>query len=199
MQQQWPHQNRASRRGDARYRRVLTPADQRVFGQTAMEMRGGEDLQRPVPVGRVINMEPDRYHLLEHLDGWVNMCDALLDRPAGKAGHIRSSEDRDGDVLMPADGPVCAGFLIKEDRTREKRFIGEKLARQFKHAIRPKQFADSRSSRQHIPYVRAAVLEYVKCRADFLDGIHRKNILDNQKTVASELLMLLSIETHHHR
>ena len=100
---------------------------------------------------------------------------------------------------MPPDSPVCAGFLIKQDRPCEKRFAGEKLFHQFKYTIRPKQLADSRSSRQHIPYVRSAVLECVKCRAEFLDGIKRKNILDDQKTVASELLMLLTIETHHQR
>ena len=199
VQQQWPYQNRASRRGDARDHRVLTPADKLVLGQPAMEMRSGEDLQRSVPIGGVVNVEPDRYHLLEHVDGWVNMCDALLDRPAGKAGHIRSSQDGDGYVLMPPDRPVCAGFLIKQDRPVEKRFTGEKLFRQFKDTIRQKQFADSRSSRQHIPDVRAVALECVKCRADFLDGINRKNILDDQETVVSELLMLLPIDTHRQR
>ena len=58
---------------------MLTPADKLVLGQPAMEMRSGKDLQRPVPIGGVVNVEPDRYHLLEHVNRWVNMCDALLD------------------------------------------------------------------------------------------------------------------------
>ena len=43
-----------------------------------MEVRGGQDLQRPVLISAVVNVEPDRYHLLEHVDGRLNMCDAFL-------------------------------------------------------------------------------------------------------------------------
>ena len=107
--------------------------------------------------------------------------------------------DRDGHILVPADGPVCARFLIEQDRPRENRFTGEKFFRQFKYAIRPEQFTDSRRSREHIPYVRAVALECVEHGADLLDCICRENILDDQKAVASELLMLFGIETHHRR
>ena len=79
VEQQWPHQNCASSRRDTRYGRALTPVVKFVIGQPAMEMRGGQDLQRPILVGAVVNVEPHRYHLLEHVDGRVNMCDVLLD------------------------------------------------------------------------------------------------------------------------
>lgn len=78
VQQQWPHHSRASSRGDTPYRRMLTPAANLVIGQPAMEVRGGQDLQRPVLISAVVNVEPDRYHLLEHVDGRLNMCDAFL-------------------------------------------------------------------------------------------------------------------------
>ena len=100
---------------------------------------------------------------------------------------------------MPADGPVCARFLIEQYRPRETRFASEKFFRQFKYATRPERLTDARGSRKHVPYVRAVALECVEHAADLLDYIHRENILDDQKTVASELLPLLGIEMHHYR
>ena len=79
MEQQWSHQDCASGHGDTRYRRALTPMANLVIRQPAMEMRGGQDMQRPVLIGAVVNLEPHRYHLLEHVDGRVNMCDAFFD------------------------------------------------------------------------------------------------------------------------
>ena len=63
VEQQWPHQNCASSHRDTRYGRALTPVVKFVIGQPAMEMRGGQDLQRPILIGAVVNVEPHRYHL----------------------------------------------------------------------------------------------------------------------------------------
>jgi hypothetical protein len=100
---------------------------------------------------------------------------------------------------VPADGPVCARFLIEQDRPREKRFTSEKFSRNIEYAMRPEQVADSRRSREHIPYVRAIASERVEHGADLLDCVCHENILDDQKAVASELLMLLGSERHHGR
>jgi hypothetical protein len=199
VEQQRPHQNCASGQGDTGYRRLLTPVANPVIGQPAMEMRGGQDLQRPILICAVVNLEPHRYHLFEYVDGRVNMCDAFFDGPTGKAGHIQSSQNRDGYILMPANGPVFARSLVEQDRPRETRFAGEKLFRQFIYTIPPDQFTHARRGREDVPYVRAVALEYVEHGTDLLDHISRENILDDQKTVASELLMLFGIETHDRR
>ena len=78
VQQQWPHHSRAPSQGDTRYCRALTPVVKLVLGQPAMDMGGGQDLQRPVLISAVVNVEPDRYHLLEHVDRRLDMCDAFL-------------------------------------------------------------------------------------------------------------------------
>ena len=67
----------------------------------------------------------------------------------------------------------------------------------FKHAVRPEQLTDPRRSREHIPHVRAVALQRVKHAADLLDCIRREHIFDDQKAVASELLTLPEIKTHH--
>ena len=121
---------------------------------------------------------------------------SLTDQPA-KPGTSNLRQDGDGYILMPADGPVCARFLIEQDRPRENGSPA-KFFRQFKYAIRPEQFTDARRSR-NVHYVRAVALECVEHGADLLDRINRENILDDQKAVASELLLLLGIETHHRR
>ena len=79
VEQQWPHQNCASSHRDTRYRRALTPTVKLVIGQPAMEMRSRQNLQRPVFLSAVVNVQSHRYHLLEHVDGRVDMCDALFD------------------------------------------------------------------------------------------------------------------------
>lgn len=69
-------------------------------------MRARRDEQWSIPVGYLIQMDPDRQHSLDELKGWLDMIDAVLPVPFGEAVDIGALGNGDCAILMPTKGPV---------------------------------------------------------------------------------------------
>src|SRR5438309_688510 len=76
----------------------------------------------PTPTGAaVVEVDPERHHLLEHPDRRPDMDDPRLDRPGTIARRLDPIPDRDGQVLVPGDAPVRPVGLVEQEPPHRER------------------------------------------------------------------------------
>jgi len=122
MQKQWPHQHGGAAWGRARYRRPLTPP----FGnlprrQPAGLVRAGDDLQRAICGVTDVKVQPHREHSLQYRCWWLDVLNAIFDRPRGKSGNLDFFPNGDHEILVPCHFPICIRGFVEEQASHEER------------------------------------------------------------------------------
>lgn len=60
-------------------------------------------------------MESDGEHLLEKIDGRLDVRNAILRAPRAEAGHLGAGAQRQRQILVPRNQPICVGRLVEVD------------------------------------------------------------------------------------
>jgi hypothetical protein len=78
-------------------------------------MGARQDEQRSVCRIRAIQMQAQSQHVLKNAHGWLDVGNAVLDRPGPEPVPVETLADGDRQVLVPTDKPVGARQLIEEE------------------------------------------------------------------------------------
>ena len=94
-------------------------------GEFSEEVTFGDDFEGSVGGRGVVEMDADGGHLLEEFDRGLDVRGAVFEGPGGVVGEFFFFLDRDGEVLVPGDGPVLIGGFIKEDASDGNEVFGD--------------------------------------------------------------------------
>lgn len=72
-------------------------------------------MQRAIGRVAVVEVNPDREHLAQHVDGRLHMRNAILHTPGAVAIDIGAFHHRDGEILMAGDEPVGVVGFVEQD------------------------------------------------------------------------------------
>jgi hypothetical protein len=79
-------------------------------------MRAACDQERGIGRRHRIEVNAQRHHARQQLDGRRDMWKTALDRPGAETGHVTSLADDDSAILMPAERPIGRLGLVEQDR-----------------------------------------------------------------------------------
>ncbi|MDB6149647.1 MAG: hypothetical protein JWQ44_1095 [Chthoniobacter sp.] len=149
MQQQRAHKQGVPRgRGAKDFRLLRTQLLNAIGCKSAQTMRSRQNSERTVGRVGVIEVKPDREHLLQQLHGRLHMRNPLLYGPRSEARHIRPSADGQSQILMPRDEPVCFRRLVKIDGANWSWFSGKMRTHETKESRRARDGCDRKICQQ---------------------------------------------------
>lgn len=107
-------------------RRVFfAPLGNLLRRQSARFVGARYDLQWAITRTALIQVQPQGKHLLEHLNGRLNMRDPVLNGPCGEASDLDFLLNGDREILMPGNLPIRFRRLVKENAPHDQRVHAE--------------------------------------------------------------------------
>lgn len=97
------------------------------FGNRTKAMTAERDQQRSIILGHLIQVDAQRDHAVEQLEGRRDMLHRVLHRPWAETRQLDPSPHRDGAILMPSQCPICSWSLVEQDGAHGTRFRSENL------------------------------------------------------------------------
>lgn len=93
-------------------------------------MGSGYSFEGAVVWAAVVDVQPNRDHLAQHVDRRLHVRAAFLLRPASVAGNLVSFLYGDREVLMPADRPICALHFVEHNPADGEHLLAEDFFRE---------------------------------------------------------------------
>ena len=116
VKQQRPHQQGVPCGGGTEKVWLLGAQFLDAFGRkSAKPMRARQDTQGTVAFVGIVEMKTNREHLLQQIDGRLNVGNTVLAAPRAEAGRLNASAKSQRQILMPGHQPVGFRRLVEVD------------------------------------------------------------------------------------
>jgi len=116
MDQQRAHQESVSGPDRARSRTQNPMAIQNLrAAQPPKSVSPRNHPEWPIRSAACIQVDPNTEHLFEDPNRGLHVQHTCLPGPGPEPGYLHSCSDRDGQILMPGDLPVCRARLVEEN------------------------------------------------------------------------------------
>src|SRR5664280_212661 len=115
-----PHQDGVAPYRNADNLRILRHGIDLRIGQQATCMRSRQNPQRAIVWSAIVQIDPNRYHPLQHGCWRPHMGNPRLHRPRAPPRHVCPTSDCNHTVLMPRYFPIGHWVLVEEDATNRK-------------------------------------------------------------------------------
>src|SRR6266436_157948 len=116
---------------------------ERFVSQHAERLCSGQDAQRSIFRGRIIEVNAQSQHLTKDTLGSVSVDHAIFDGPRSPARSFTPLLQRQSRILVPHHQPVCRRRFVEERRAERKCFSAKSLPRDFHE---PRILSNSRDS-----------------------------------------------------